>query len=136
MRNQDLDARGKAVGGSAAANGAAAVVRKRRKPRPWSVEEKIRVARESFATGETVTAVARRYGISRYRLSSWRSLFRQGKLMAPSSAKAEPAGAYAAVEVEERHAVVIEGRGVTVRLDGVTDTAGIAAIAVALAGSS
>ena len=68
MRNQDLDARGKAVGGSAAANGAAADERKRRKPRRWSVQARIRVARESLATGETVTAVARRYGISRYRL--------------------------------------------------------------------
>ena len=114
MRNHDPDARGKAGGGPASANGAAADERKRRKPRPWSVQERIRVARESFATGETVTGVARRYGISRYRLSSWRSLFRQGKLMAPSSAKAEPAGAYADVEVEERPSVVIEGRGVTV----------------------
>ena len=53
-----------------------------------------------------MTGVARRYGISRYRLSSWRSLVRQGKLVAPSLAKAEPAGAYAGVEEEERHSVV------------------------------
>ncbi|WP_428101382.1 hypothetical protein [Candidatus Rariloculus sp.] len=56
--------------------------------------------------------------------------------MAPSSVQAQPDGGFAAVEVEAAHSAVIEGRGVTVRLEGVTDTAGIAAIAVALAGSS
>ena len=136
MRNDDLDAKGKDVGGSAAANGAAAVGRKRKKRRSWSAEKKIRIARESFSTQESVTAVARRYGIARNRLSAWRSLLRRGKLVAPSSVQAEPAGVFAAVEVEERPSVVIEGRGVTVRLDGVTDTGGIAAIAVALAGTS
>ena len=45
------------------------------------------------------------------------------------------AGVFADVEVEERPSVVIEGRGVTVRLDGV-NTGRIAAIAVALAGAS
>ena len=45
------------------------------------------------------------------------------------------AGAFAAVEVEERHSsAVIEGRGVTVRLKRSVDPAGIAAIAAALAG--
>ena len=136
MRNDDLDAKGKDVGGSAAANGAAAVARRRKKRRSWSAEEKNRIARESFSTQESVTAVARRYGIARNRLSAWRSLLRRGKLVAPSSVKAEPAGVFADVEVEERPSVVIEGRGVTVRLDGVTDTGRIAAIAVALAGAS
>ena len=65
MRNHDLDAKGKDVGGSAAANGAAAVGRKRKKRRSWSAEKKIRIARESFSTQESVTAVARRYGIAR-----------------------------------------------------------------------
>ena len=62
MRNDDPDARGEARGGAAAANRAAAVGRKRRKRktrRSWSVEEKIRIARESLASGETITAVAR-----------------------------------------------------------------------------
>ena len=133
MRNHEVDAKGKAAGGSAAANGA--VSSKRRKRRSWGLEDKIRVARESFATDETVASVARRYGISRYRLSSWRSLLRRGKLVAPSSAQAGAAGAFAAVEVEERPSVVIEGGGVTVRLEGGLDGAGIAAIAVALAGT-
>ena len=91
MRNRDLDAGGEARGGAAAANGAAAVGRKRRKRktrRSWSVEEKIRMARESFASGETITAVAQRHGIPRNRLSSWRTQLRRGQLVAPSSAQA------------------------------------------------
>ena len=63
MRNHDLDARVEARSGAAAANGAAAVGRKRRKRWPWGVEEKMRIARESFASVETVTAVAERHGI-------------------------------------------------------------------------
>ena len=98
MRDHDV-ARGEASGGAAAANGAAAVGckrRKRRTRRSWSVEEKIRIARESLASGETITAVAQRHGIPRNRLSSWRTQLRRGKLAAPSSAQAQPAGAFAA----------------------------------------
>ena len=143
MRNDDLDAPiGEARGGAAAANGAAAVGRKRpkrktrRTRRSWDVEEKIRIARESFASGETITAVAARHGITRRLLSSWRTQLRAGQLVAPASSASGPDGGFAAVEVEAAHSAVIEGRGVTVRLEGVTDTAGIAAIAVALAGAS
>ena len=53
----------------------------RRKRQRWSAEEKIRITRESFASGESVTAVAARYGIARNRLSAWRSQLRQGKLI-------------------------------------------------------
>ena len=82
MRNHDLDAGGEASGGAATANGAAPVGRKRRKRRSWSVEEKIRIARESFASAETITAVAERHGIPRNRLSSWRTQLRRGQLVA------------------------------------------------------
>ena len=139
MRNHDLDAGGEARGGAAAAHGAAAVGRKRRKRRTrrsWSVEEKIRITRESFTSAETITAVAERHGVPRNRLSSWRTQLRRGRLVAPSSAPAQPDVGFAAVEVEAAPSAVIEGRGVTVRLEGLSDPAGIAAIAVALAGSS
>ena len=137
MGNHELDAGGEARGGAAVANGAAAVGRKRRKRRTrrsWTLEEKIRIARESFASAETITAVAERHGIPRNRLSSWRTQLRRGRLVAPSSAPAGPDAGFAAVEVEVAPSAVIEGRGVTVRLDGVADPAGIAAIAVALSG--
>ena len=132
MRNHSLDAKG---GKAAAANGARPVAKKRRKRQRWSVEEKVRITRESFASSESVTAVAARHGITRNRLSAWRSQLRQGKLVASSSAKSPPQEAFAAVEVEERPSAVIEGRGVTVRLEGAIDTAGIVSVAVALAGS-
>ena len=131
MRNHDLDGEVEARGGAAAADGAAAVGRKRRKRRSWGVEEKIRIARESFASAETITAVAERHGIPRNRLPSWRTQLRRGQLVAPSSAQAQPDVGFAAVEVAAAPSAVIEGRGVTVRLEGVTDTAGIA---VALVG--
>ena len=89
MRNHDLDGEVEARGGAAAANGAAAVGRKRRTRRSWSVEEKVRIARESFASAETITAVAERHGIPRNRLSSWRTQLRRGQLVAPSSAQAQ-----------------------------------------------
>ena len=54
--------------------------------------------------------------------------------MTPSSARAQPDVGFAAVEVEAAPSAVIAGRGVTVRPEGVVDTAGIAAIAVARAG--
>ena len=89
MRNHDLDARGEVRGGVGAANGAAVVgskPRKLRTRRSWSVEEKVRIARESFASAETITAVAKRHGIPRNRLSSWRTQLRRGQLVAPSPA--------------------------------------------------
>ena len=137
MRNHDLDAGDDARGKAAAANEAAAVGgkrRKRRTRRSWSVDEKIRIARESFASAETITAVAERHGIPRNRLSSWRTQLRRGQLVAPSSEQTPPEVRFAAVEVEAAPSAVIEGRGVTVRLEGIADPAGIAAIAAALAG--
>ena len=61
---------------------------KRQSRRRWSTEEKARVVRESLRPGERVGEVARRYGISRWQLSTWRSLARQGKLAVASSAEA------------------------------------------------
>ena len=53
---------------------------KRQSRRRWSAEEKAGVVRESLRSGKRVGEVARRYGISRWQLSKWRSLARQGKL--------------------------------------------------------
>ena len=125
MRDHDVGTRGEGPGRAVAANGAAAVGRKRGKRktrRSWNVEQKIRITRKSLASSETITAVARRYGIMGGMLWSWRKRLRQGKLAAPSSAQAQPAGAFAAVEVKERCSVLIEGRGVRVRLEGIAES--------------
>ena len=115
----------------------------RRSRRRWSVEEKARVVRESLRPGERVGEVARRYGISRWQLSTWRSLARQGKLAVASSAEPvgvepQPQSAFATLEVDSATgpvgSVVIEAREVTVRLDGDIDASRVAEIASALRG--
>ena len=118
---------------------------KRRSRRRWSAEEKARIVRESFWPGRRVEDVARRYGLSRKQLSTWRSLARQGKLAVRSSAEAvvvepEPQPAFAPLEVDSATgpgsigSVSIEAREVTVRLDGDIGALRIAEIASALRG--
>ena len=53
MRKRDLDANGEAVDRAAVADGVARTGEVRRKRRRWGVEEKIRIMRESFASGES-----------------------------------------------------------------------------------
>ena len=111
----------------------------------WSAEEKARVVHESLRPGKRVGEVARRYGLSRWQLSSWRSLARQGKLAVPSSAEPvvvepEPQPAFATLEVASARgpasiaSVSIKARGVTVRLDGDIGGWRIAEVASALRG--
>ena len=116
---------------------------KRRSRRRWSAEEKARVVRESLRPGNRVGEVAGRYGISRWQLSTWRSLARQGKLAVASSAEPanvepRPQPAFAALEVDgapgPTGSVVIEAREVTMRLDGDIDAPRVAEIASALWG--
>ena len=138
-------ARGSAAGRERASVEGSNVSAKRQSRRRWSAEEKARVVRESLRPGKRVGEVARRYGISRWQLSTWRSLARQGKLAAASSV--EPVGveprpqpAFAALEVDSATgagpmgSVVIETREVTVRLDGDIDASRVAEIASALRG--
>ena len=114
-----------------------------RSRRRWSAEEKARVVRESLRPGERVGEVARRYGISRWQLSTWRSLAREGKLAGASSVEAvgvesQPQSAFATLEVDSATgpmgSVVIESREVTVRLDGDIDATRGAEIASAVRG--
>ena len=83
-------ARGSASGRERASVEGSNVSAKRQSRRRWGAEEKARVVRESLRRGKRVGEVARRYGISRWQLSMWRSLARQGKLAAASSV--EPVG--------------------------------------------
>ena len=119
----------------------------RRSRRRWSAEEKARVVRESFRAGKPVGEVARRHGVSRWQLSAWRSLARAGKLAVPGSARPEPVDvatepprAFAALQVDRgpcpgsMESVVIEARGVTVRLQGDIGAQRIAQVASALRG--
>ena len=125
--------------------GGSTVSAKRPPRRRWSTEEKARVVRESLRPGKRVGEVARRYGISRWQLSTWRSLARRGELAVASSAEpvdveSQPQSAFATLEVDSATgpgptgSVVIEAREVTVRLDGDIDASRVAEIASALRG--
>ena len=115
-----------------------------RSRRRWSAEEKAQVVRESLRPGERVGEVARRYGVSRWQLSTWRSLAREGKLAVASSTEAvdvEPQPqppAFATLEVDSAMgpmgSVVVESLEVTVRLDGAIDASRVAEIASVLRG--
>ena len=136
-----------AVRGSAAARERASVEGrnvsgKNRSRRRWSDEEKARVVRESLRPGVRVGEVARRYGISRWQLSTWRSAARRGELAVapPAVVDSQSQPAFAALEVDSAPgagplgSVVIEAREVTVRLDGAIDASRVAEIASALRG--
>lgn len=49
--------------------------------RRWTDAEKLRIVEESFAGSRLVSATARRHGISRSLLTTWRRLHRQGLLL-------------------------------------------------------
>ena len=127
--------------------GSEGVSSRRGSRRRFSAEEKARVVRESFRPGKLVGEVAHRYGVSRWQLSTWRSLARAGKLAVPrleqpQSAEAGPdaSGAYAALEVDaapgpgSMESVMIEARGVTVRVQGEVGAQWVAQVALSLRG--
>ena len=115
---------GDSLGAGGPGVGAGSALRRR------TAEEWDRIVQESFTSELAVREVARRHGVSASQLSRRRSRARRGELRS--------AAAYVPVSVQESVGpaeATIEGRGVTVRLAGEIDAAGIAAIAVALAGS-
>jgi len=52
--------------------------------RRWSDAEKLRIVAESLAGSRLASATARRHGISRQQIFTWRRLYRKGHLGAPS----------------------------------------------------
>ncbi|MEM1344928.1 MAG: transposase [Pseudomonadota bacterium] len=65
----------------------------------WSDAEKLRIVAESMAGHRQVSATARRHGIKRSQLNTWRRLVREGRLL--SMAAAEPAPAFTPVTVAD-----------------------------------
>lgn len=101
-----------------------------------SAEEWGRIVQDSLTPGLRVADVGRRHGVSRSQWSKWRVRARRGELALPGERrKAEPANVPVSVqEPAGRVSVSIDGRGVTVRLEAALGSAGIASIALALAG--
>ena len=63
--------------------------------RRWSDAEKLRIVAESMAGPRLVSATARRHGVSRWQLNTWRRQVREGRLV--GDAGLDPAPAFAAV---------------------------------------
>jgi transposase len=83
--------------------------------------EKLRIVEESLAGRRMVSAAARRHGISRSLLMTWRRLHREGRLggdvasfapviVAPEPAPAAPAVLGAAPRVDRVEIVLVSGR--------------------------
>lgn len=115
---------------------------RRERRRDWPDEVKARIVSESLRPGVTVNEVADRYGLQPNRLSSWRTMARQGKLVLPAP---EDAMEFAAMVVETPAAEppikevsrpeIIVGF-VTIRLEEGASTARVVAVARALATSA
>lgn len=80
--------------------------------RRWAAEEKARIVAETMAPGMTVSAVARRHGVSRGLVFTWRRLARSGALggTAPRMIPVRIAGAEAPA-AESPAAAAKRGRG-------------------------
>ncbi|MBK1697803.1 IS66-like element accessory protein TnpA [Rhodovibrio salinarum] len=114
--------------------------------RRWPDAVKARVVQESFAPGASVSAVARRHGISPQQLTGWRRAARDGVLpldgdqadttnVTPAFVPlqvAEPAARENEPGAAEQVVEIVAG-SVTVRLPGDTDATRIATVAAELA---
>ena len=107
--------------------------------RQWPDEVKAQVVSESLRPGAKVNEVAERYGLQANRLSTWRTMARQGKLVLPAP---EDEVEFAAVIVDPpfsnspskevgRPEIIIGS--VTIRLEEGASAARIAAVARACA---
>ncbi|WP_245457642.1 transposase [Rhizobium leguminosarum] len=107
--------------------------------RHWPDEVKAQIVSESLRPGAKVNEVAERFGLRANRLSSWRTMARQGKLVLPAP---EDAVEFAAVIVDppvseplinktSRPAIIVGS--VTIRLEEGASATRIAAVALACA---
>lgn len=110
--------------------------------RRWPAELKARIVAETLEPGVTVSGVAQRYGLGANRVSGWRRLAQDGKLVLPSLEIAQEIDAdFVSVQMVadglggpalSDHCIDILKGDVTIRLNGRTSPARIAEIALAL----
>ncbi|PRX08505.1 UNVERIFIED_ORG: transposase [Martelella mediterranea] len=107
----------------------------RKSQRHWPDEAKAQIVSETLRPGVMVSEVAERYGLRANRLSTWRTMARQGKLVLPAP---EDAVEFAAVIVDPpplkslgkkacRPEIIVGA--VTIRLEEGASAARIAAVA-------
>ena len=114
--------------------------------RRWSHDAKAYIVAETLKPGATVKAVAGKFGVNANRLSEWRGLAKNGKLVLPAPDPDEPVefapvvlcdaapaiGPPALLPAPEQEKVEIVFRGVSIKLGGDTAASRIAAIARAV----
>jgi transposase len=113
--------------------------------RRWSVAEKLRLVEEASRPGTSVSAVARRRGVCRSLLFTWRRQHREGALVrsdgdpcfVPVAFAANPPGRSSAADVVERPLGLIEvelPNGCRLRVDRGVDPRALRRVVVALTG--
>lgn len=111
--------------------------------RRWSEDEKLKIVVESLQAPRQVSATARRYGVSRSLLLTWRRSFRAEQKDAagrqidfvPATVIAEPAPVIAAPLPASPGTIEIEfAGGVRMRIAGSVDTTMVTTAIVALVG--
>ena len=113
--------------------------------RRWSVAEKLRLVEEASRPGTSVSTVARRHGVCRSLLFTWRRQHREDALVrsegdpcfVPLALAADPPGLPSAADVVERPIGLIEielPNGCRLRLDRSVDTRALRRVVVALTG--
>ena len=102
--------------------------------RRWSVDEKLRIVTESFQAPRAISSTARRHGISRSLLMTWRRSFGP-EPMSPQSEQSGFARVVLAAEVEPAVAatpsgqmVIVVGRDRRVIVDAGVDAAALARV--------
>lgn len=74
--------------------------------RRWSDAEKLRIVAESMAGPRLVSATARRHGISRWQLKTWRQQVREGRLVGDAAMDGVPAFAAVTLAPDAQTAVL------------------------------
>lgn len=103
--------------------------------RSWSADEKARIVSESFAPGASVSAVARRHGLTSSQIFRWRRMNGAVKPAAPPALSFAPVvvgDTAAASAVPAQEAIEIEFKGVKLRIPGGTRPSTIMALLKAL----
>ena len=79
--------------------------------RRWSAEEKARIVQETYASGFSVSLVARQHGIAPNQVFTWRRLYAEGALSAVGAGEeVVPASEYRALQHQVRELQRLPGK--------------------------
>ncbi|MBJ6719540.1 transposase [Bacillus sp. PR5] len=96
-------------------------VRRRRKPRDWSDDEKARLVAASLQPGANVSAIARSEGLDRSQLYGWRRKALASGAVSPVTAGTQSPVSFARVETADHGSVDIVVADMVVRVGSAFD---------------